>query len=141
MGYDFPDRRMLFDKLNEELTELSVELFGEAAIPQISATVDSDVIPDQPLSDAAVKDKAESELGDVLFVLANIGRRWGLNAEEALRRSNAKFSRRFQAIEEAMKQIGRSMNEATLREMEDAYQAAKLREPKGNVASEGSRDQ
>ncbi len=141
VGYDFPDRRMLFDKLNEELTELSVELFGEAAIPQISATVDSDVIPDQPLPDAAVKDKAESELGDVLFVLANIGRRWGLNAEEALRRSNAKFSRRFQAIEDAMKQIGRSMNEATLREMEDAYQAAKLREPKGKVESEGSRDQ
>jgi tetrapyrrole methylase family protein/MazG family protein len=141
VGYDFPDRRMLFDKLNEELTELAVELFGDSTIPQVSATVDADVIPDQPFSDPAIKDKAESELGDVLFVLANIGRRWGLNAEEALRRSNAKFSRRFQAIELAMKQIGRSMKDATLREMEDAYQAAKLREPQdhGNVESEGSR--
>lgn len=141
VGYDFPDRRMLFDKLNEEMTELAVELFGDATIPTILATVDADVIPDQPLSDPEIKDKAESELGDVLFVLANIGRRWGLNAEEALRRSNAKFSRRFQAIEEAMKQIGRSMKDATLREMEDAYQAAKLREPKGNVNSAGSSDQ
>ena len=130
VGYDFPDRRMLFDKLNEELTELAVELFGDANIPKVSATVDAAVIPDQPLSDPGRKDKAESELGDVLFVLANIGRRWGLNAEEALRRSNAKFSRRFQAIETAMKEIGRSMNDATLREMEDAYQAAKRREPK-----------
>ena len=147
VGYDFPDRRMLFDKLNEELTELAVELFGDATIPAISATVDADVIVDEPLLDPEIKDKAESELGDVLFVLANIGRRWGLNAEEALRRSNAKFSRRFQAIEEAMKQIGRSMKDATLREMEDAYQAAKLREPKGNAqyesnaASEGHREQ
>ena len=95
------------------------------------ATVDSEVIRDEPLL-PALRDKAESELGDVLFVLANIGRRWGINPEEALRRSNVKFSRRFQAIEAAMKSKGRSMHDATLREMEDAYQAAKSREPKQN---------
>ncbi len=128
VGYDFPDRRMLFDKLNEELQELAVELFATTAIPVVVATVDADVIPDEPLA-AELKDKAESELGDVLFVLANIGRRWGINPEEALRRSNTKFSRRFQAIEEAVKQNGRSMHDATLREMEDAYQAAKRCEP------------
>ena len=132
VGYDFPDRRMLFDKLNEELAELAVELFGSATVPTVLATVDSEVIPDAPWSDPALKDKAESELGDVLFVLANIGRRWGINPEEALRRSNTKFSRRFQAIEGAMKQNGRTMHDATLREMEDAYQAAKRLEPKSN---------
>ncbi len=132
VGYDFPDRRMLFDKLNEELAELAVELFGSATVPTVLATVDSAVIPDAPWSDPVLKEKAESELGDVLFVLANIGRRWGINPEEALRRSNAKFSRRFQAIEAAMKSEGRSMQDATLREMEDAYQAAKRREPKSN---------
>ena len=68
------------------------------------------------------------ELGDVLFVLANIGRRWGINPEDALRRSNAKFSRRFQAIEAAMKAQGLSMKEATLVDMEAAYQAAKSQE-------------
>lgn len=131
VGYDFPDRRMLFDKLNEELNELAVELFGSADIPTVLATVDSEVMPDQPLL-PDLKDKAESELGDVLFVLANIGRRWGINPEEALRRSNVKFSRRFQAIEAAVKAEGRSMHDATLREMEDAYQAAKRRELKSN---------
>ena len=79
-----------------------------------------------------VNEGQQVKQGDVLFVLANIGRRWGINPEEALRRSNAKFSRRFQAIEEAMKGEGRSMHDATLREMEDAYQAAKRREPKPN---------
>ena len=40
---------MLFDKLNEELQELAVELFGTATIPTVSATVDADVIPDEPM--------------------------------------------------------------------------------------------
>ena len=128
VGYDFPDRRMLFDKLTEELTELSEELFGTAEIPHVPATVDASRVPDEPMTDLAARDRAESELGDVLFVLANIGRRWGINPEDALRRSNAKFSRRFQAIEAAMKAQGLSMKEATLVEMEAAYQAAKSQE-------------
>jgi uncharacterized protein YabN with tetrapyrrole methylase and pyrophosphatase domain len=131
VGYDFPDRRMLFDKLTEELAELSEELFGTCDIPHVPATVDAVRVPDQPISDPAARDRAESELGDVLFVLANIGRRWGINPEDALRRSNAKFTRRFQAIEAAMKLQGRLMKEATLIEMEDAYQAAKSKEKRG----------
>ena len=92
------------------------------------ATVDASRVPDEPMTDLAARDRAESELGDVLFVLANIGRRWGINPEDALRRSNAKFSRRFQAIEAAMKAQGLCMKEATLVEMEAAYQAAKSQE-------------
>lgn len=130
-GYDFPDRRMLFDKLTEEMTELSHELFGSSEIPHVEATVDAVRVPDVPISDAASRDRAESELGDVLFVLANIGRRWGINPEEALRKTNAKFSRRFQAIEAALKSQGRAMRDATIIEMEDAYQAAKAKEKNG----------
>ncbi len=130
VGYDFPDRRMLFDKLTEELSELSFELFGAGEIPHVTATVDAVRVPDEPIPDLAARDRAESELGDVLFVLANIGRRWGINPEDALRRSNAKFSRRFQAIETAMKAQGLSMKDASLVEMEQAYQAAKAKEKK-----------
>jgi len=130
VGYDFPDRRMLFDKLTEELSELSFELFGSGEIPHVTATVDAVRVPDEPIPDLAARDRAESELGDVLFVLANIGRRWGINPEDALRRSNAKFSRRFQAIETAMKAQGLSMKDASLVEMEQAYQAAKAKEKK-----------
>jgi len=130
VGYDFPDRRMLFDKLTEELSELSFELFGAGEIPHVTATVDAVRVPDEPIPDLAARDRAESELGDVLFVLANIGRRWGINPEDALRRYNAKFSRRFQAIETAMKAQGLSMKDASLVEMEQAYQAAKAKEKK-----------
>ena len=128
VGYDFPDRRMLFDKLQEETAELAVELFGTEQIPHVAADVRTERLPDTPIVDAATRDRAESELGDVLFVLANIGRRWGINPEEALRKTNAKFSRRFQAIEAAVKATGRSMNEVSLIEMEEIYQANKQRE-------------
>lgn len=128
VGYDFPDRRMLFDKLQEETAELAVELFGTEQIPHVAADVRSERLPDTPLVDAATRERAESELGDVLFVLANIGRRWGINPEEALRKTNAKFSRRFQAIEAAVKATGRSMSDVSLIEMEEIYQANKKRE-------------
>lgn len=128
VGYDFPDRRMLFDKLREEIQELADELFSEGIIPEVTAGVDVDPIPDEHITDSAVKARVEGELGDVLFVVANIARRWGISPEEALRKSNAKFSRRFQAIEAAMREQKLSMEEASLREMEQAYQVAKAKE-------------
>lgn len=128
VGYDFPQREMLFDKLNEELSELAAELFADGSVPYVQAGVSGDVIPDEPISCADRRSRAQSELGDVLFVLANIARRWGIDPEEALRESNAKFSRRFQAIETAMKQAGTSMDEANLQQMEQAYQEAKRQE-------------
>jgi MazG family protein len=127
VGYDFPDRRMLFDKLREELSELAVELFEDGSVPEVPAEVDADVNEDEPLADD-VRDRAEEELGDVLFVLANIARRWGINAEEALRRSSRKFERRFRAIEDGLAARGRDVQEASLVEMEEVYQAAKAAE-------------
>ena len=127
VGYDFPDRRMLFDKLREELAELSEELFGEISVPEVAAEVDADVLPDEPLADD-VRDRAEEELGDVLFVLANIARRWGVNAEEALRRSTRKFERRFRAIETGLVARGTDVEQASLIEMEQVYQEAKSAE-------------
>jgi len=128
VGYDFPQREMLFDKLNEELQELAAELFEAGHVPQVPADVNGDVIPDEPIPCPDRRARAKSELGDVLFVLANVARRWGINPEEALRESNAKFSRRFQAIEAAMKQASVSMDDATLQQMEQAYQDAKRQE-------------
>lgn len=128
VGYDFPDRCMLFDKLNEELSELAMELFEDGQVPVVPAGVTAERVPDEPIRSADQRARVQSELGDVLFVLANIARRWGISPEEALRESNAKFSRRFRAIESAMKERGISMDDASLLQMEEAYQAAKKRE-------------
>lgn len=127
-GYDWPDRAMLFDKLREELEELHAELYPDGDVPHVAAGVESPVVPDAPIDDPARRDRIEGEIGDVLFVVANIARRWGVNPEEALRRSNAKFARRFRAIEAGLRDRGKPLTEATLQEMEEIYQAAKRRE-------------
>lgn len=126
VGYDFPHRAMLFDKLREEVEELLHELYPAGDVPQIPADVDRPVTPDEPVTDPGRKQRIESEIGDILFVVANIARRWGVDPEEALRGSNEKFSRRFRAIEQGLKAAGKTPEQATLREMEDLYQAAKL---------------
>lgn len=128
VGFDFPHRAMLFDKLREEVEELASELFPEGKIPAMPATVDAEVTPDEPVEDDARRLRIEGEIGDILFVVANIARRWKINPEEALRRSNAKFARRFEYIEAALKANGRTLHEATLREMEDLYQRGKSEE-------------
>lgn len=128
VGYDFPSREMLFDKLQEELDELAHELFPEGIIPQVAATIDAPVIADTPIADPAVRDRVEGELGDVLFVLANIARRWHINPEEALRRSNAKFERRVRFIEDALRTEGKTLRDVSLAEMEALYQRGKSQE-------------
>ncbi len=127
-GYDFPAREMLFDKLREELAELAAELFPDGVLPELAATIDAEVRPDAAVLDAAQRDRIESELGDVLFVIANIARRWHINPEEALRRSNAKFERRVRYIEQRLQADGRDLKSATLAEMEALYQQGKRAE-------------
>jgi MazG family protein len=140
VGYDFPSRAMLFDKLREELEELAHELFPEGKLPTVQASVDAPVEPDAAPFEAQRQQRIESELGDVLFVLANIARRWHINPEEALRRSNAKFQRRVEFIEQRLKETGRDIRSATLIEMEQLYQEGKRLE-KSQAVSDDSRSQ
>ncbi len=128
VGYDFPHRAMLFDKLNEEVGELAAELFPNGEVPHMPASVDLPHTPDEHITDPELLGRVEGEIGDVLFVIANIARRWGVNPEEALRRSNAKFERRFRYIEDRLREQGRDIRHATLLEMEDLYQEGKRRE-------------
>ena len=135
VGYDFPSRAMLFDKLKEEIGELAQELFPNGEIPHVAASVDAAVEPDPEPFDVERQKRIESELGDVLFVLSNIARRWHINPEEALRASNAKFQRRVEYIENRLKELGRDIRSATLVEMEQFYQEGKQREREAKNSS------
>lgn len=128
VGYDFPHRDMLFDKLREEIQELADEIYPGGKIPDTRATVDADVIADTELDDPDLRLRVEGELGDILFVVANIARRWKINPEEALRKSNRKFQQRVEKIERELEQSGRSIQEASLQEMEEIYQSVKRQE-------------
>ena len=100
---------------------------------------DQPVEPDPEPFDIERQRRIESELGDVLFVLANIARRWHINPEEALRNSNAKFQRRVEYIERRLKEQGQDIRTATLLEMEQYYQEGKRRErelPESTPSSE-----
>jgi tetrapyrrole methylase family protein/MazG family protein len=131
VGYDFPHRAMLFDKLNEEVAELADELFEDGKVPDIAASVDGPRTEDEPVDDAARLERIEGELGDVLFVIANIARRWQVNPEEALRKSNAKFERRFRYIETRLREQGLDIRDVSIHQMEELYQEGKRleREP------------
>ena len=128
VGYDFPHRAMLFDKLNEEVGELADELFEDGRIPEMIATVDAPHTPDEAIEDSARLRRVESEIGDVLFVIANIARRWHVNPEEALRKSNAKFERRFRYIEDRLRERGKDIRDVSILEMEELYQEGKRTE-------------
>jgi len=94
-GFDWENVDQVFDKLKEELAELNA---------------------------AASQDEKEDELGDLLFVIVNIARFLKVDPEQALRRTNAKFRRRFSHVEQG---LGKPLEEATIAEMEALWQAAK----------------
>ena len=97
-GFDWESVDQVFDKLSEELTELKA---------------------------ASSEDEREDEIGDLLFVIVNIARFLKIDPEQALRRTNAKFRRRFSHVEQGLAAQGRSPQESTVAEMEALWQAAK----------------
>ncbi len=102
VGFDWNDVGPVMAKLSEEIAEVETELAGDAD-----------------------HDRLEDEIGDVLFVIANLARHLAIDPEKALRRTNEKFRRRFGHIETQLAARGRSLDEAELDEMEAIWQAAK----------------
>jgi ATP diphosphatase len=101
VGFDWPDAEAVLDKLAEETAELRAELAS---------------------ADPA---RLQDELGDMFFVLANLARKLGQNAEACLAAANAKFSRRFGAVESALAAAGKTPEESSLAEMDALWNAAK----------------
>lgn len=103
-GFDWTDPVEIFDKVAEETEE----------VREAVATADRQAI--------------EEELGDLLFVTANLARRFDIDPEQALRRANAKFERRFRAMEEAAIRTGRLFADLTLQQQEGLWSAVKQAE-------------
>jgi ATP diphosphatase len=104
VGFDWPDAEAVLAKLDEEIGELKAEL----------ASADPARLTD--------------EVGDLLFVLANLARKLKLDPEACLRHANDKFARRFNAMEQMLAQEGRDLKGETLAAMEAAWQTVKRRE-------------
>ncbi len=114
VGFDWPNLAPVLAKAEEEIAELKV------ALDEVHEAID-----DEPAK------RVTEELGDLLFVMANLARHLGVDAEAALRGANAKFVRRFESIEAALAKEGRMPKDATLEEMDHLWDEAKAAETKG----------
>jgi len=127
VGFDWPNIDGLFDKLHEETDELRENLkeFPEPGPqPQHHGVAGSGK---QPVSEE-LRARLEDEVGDMLFVLINIARYLSLDPESALKKTNRKFKRRFQWMEDQLRTSGRGAHQASTEELESLWQQAKQQE-------------
>ncbi|APZ54560.1 nucleoside triphosphate pyrophosphohydrolase [Salipiger abyssi] len=101
--------------------------------PSTDQVIDKIVEEAQELREATEPDHIEEEFGDLLFVMANLARHMKIDPEAALRATNAKFTRRFGAVEAALAKKGRRPEDSTLEEMDALWDAEKRREKEKNA--------
>lgn len=101
VGFDWPGPEQVLEKIREELEEVKEEVLS------------------------GNRQALEDEIGDLLFAVANLARHAKIDPENALRRTNAKFERRFNAIEAGLSSQGRTLAESNLDEMEELWNKAK----------------
>lgn len=101
VGFDWEESHQVWDKVQEELEELQVEV------------------------EAGDQDKIEAEFGDVLFSMINYARFLNVNPEDALERTNKKFIKRFQYLESKAEELGKPLMDMTLSEMDIFWEEAK----------------
>ena len=103
-GFDWEKIEQVWGKVNEEIIELK-----EAEISGNNQHI-------------------EEEMGDLLFAIVNLSRHLNISSEDALRKTNQKFIRRFKKVEEGIKAKGKKLNEASLEEMDSIWNEAKHNE-------------
>ena len=118
-GFEWETLADVWDKVAEERAEL------EAAYAAAPKTPDGKILRDADDREPGRVTDAELEFGDLLFALVNVARKMGIDAESALRASNAKFRRRFAQVEQAAWDQNRTVDELSLDEMETYWQRAK----------------
>jgi len=104
VGFDWETPRQVINKVEEELEELKASV------------------------DEGEKKSIENELGDLLFSLVNLGRFLEIDAEQAMRKTNKKFTNRFHFIEKSLRDAGQKIKEASLKEMDKLWELAKKEE-------------
>ena len=102
VGFDWDKPEQVFEKVREEIEELHTEVNKKNN-----------------------SSKIEDEFGDVLFALINYGRFINVNAEDALERTNKKFTKRFNYMEQKIKEQGKQLADCTLAEMDVYWNEAK----------------
>jgi MazG family protein len=127
VGFDWPNVDGLFAKLHEEAGELKEQLKEFPAPgprPQSRGVASSG----RTIIAEELQTRLEEEVGDLFFVVVNIARYLSVDPESALRKTNRKFRRRFQWMEQRLRETGRSPDQAGMDELESLWQRAKREE-------------
>jgi len=106
LGFDWRREEDVLDKLDEEVAEFRAEV----------------------LTEGVAKERVAAELGDILFTIANVARRHGIDPEQALQATNAKFVRRFEAVAGRVAAQGREVKGTSLEELDALWDAVKAEE-------------
>ena len=123
VGFDWPEIGGLFEKLEEETTELRTELRSlPAPVGRSEKGIAGSGKPQVP---DELRARLEEEVGDMFFVLVNIARYLALDPESALKKTNRKFKRRFQWMEQQLRAENKTPQESTMDELESLWQKAK----------------
>ena len=101
VGFDWAQAEDVVGKIEEEVAELRASVAHESV------------------------ERVEEEMGDLLFAMANLARKLGIEPESALRKANEKFSSRFRELEQRFEERGRTVHDATLEEMEEVWEEVK----------------
>lgn len=120
VGFDWEDATGAFEKVAEELEEVRQQLQALQAVRRPSPAPDALDVAEKAL---------EEELGDLLFAVVNLARLAGAHALTALHGANAKFSRRFEALERLAAERGMDLEAASLEEMDALWDQVKSSEP------------
>src|SRR3954471_20955687 len=102
--------------------------FEWARIADVVTKIEEEVAEVRRAVDSEGASRTEEEVGDLLFSIANLARRLGVEPESALRKANEKFSARFEAVEMALEARGRSVHDSSLEEMDAEWERVKARE-------------
>jgi MazG family protein len=125
VGFDWPEIEGLLEKLAEETAELREEL---KAVPIKGPSRKGIAGSGKPQVAPELRERLEDEVGDLFFVLVNIARYLSLDPESALRKTNRKFKRRFQWMEERLRDSGRAPQQVSMDELETLWKQAKQQE-------------
>ncbi len=127
VGFDWPNIEGLFEKLHEETEELRQNL-KEFPAPGPRPQQRGIAGAGKQEVSQELRDRLEDEVGDLFFVLVNIARYLSLDPESALKKTNRKFKRRFQWVEEKLRAGGRQPQQASMEELESLWQQSKQQE-------------
>jgi nucleoside triphosphate diphosphatase len=130
LGFDWPNVEGLFDKLGEETEELREGLKGFPA-PGPQPAGKGVAGAGRPQISDELRACLEEEVGDLFFVLVNLARYLSLDSESALKKTNRKFKRRFQWMEQKLQSAGRGLEDASSGELEALWQEAKQQQRGG----------